>query len=54
MPSSDPIRDRIAAALTEFDVQKIRGRYTVVERRGGRAVARLKPIPDVDRFELFY
>ncbi len=43
MPSSDPIGDRIAAALTEFDVQKTRGRYNLVERRDGRAVARLKP-----------
>ncbi len=54
MTPSDPIRDRIAAVLTELDVQKIRGRYTIVEHRGGRAVARLKPIPDTDRFELFY
>ena len=54
MPSSDPIGDRIAAALTEFDVQKTRGRYNLIEHRDGRAVARLKPIPDADRFELFY
>ena len=54
MPSSDPIGDRIAAAFPDFDVQKIRGRYNLVERRGGRAVARLRPILDTDRIELFY
>ena len=48
------IGDRIAAAFADFDVQKTRGGYTLVERQGGRPVARLKPFPDTDRVELFY
>ena len=54
MPQPDPIGDSIAAAFGGFDVQKTRGGYTLVERRSERSVARIKPFPDADRFELFY
>jgi hypothetical protein len=37
-----------------LDVEKSRGGYTLVDPRNGMALARLKPIPQSDRFELFY
>jgi len=35
-------------------VEKSRGGYTLVDPRNGTSLARLKPIPQSDRFELFY
>jgi len=54
MTELDPIGARIAATFRTLDVHKARGGYTLTERRSGKAVARLKPWPDTDRFELFY
>ena len=54
MTASDPIGTRIAATFPALDVHKARGGYTLTERRGSKAIARLKPWPDTDRFELFY
>ena len=54
LPLLDPIGDRIVAAFSAFDVRKTRGGYTLAEPRTGRPVARIKPLPDTDRFELFY
>ena len=54
MTSSDPILAEIAARFDGLDVVKTRGGYTLHDRRTGSPVARLKPIPDTDRFELFY
>jgi len=53
MPPPDPIGDRIAAAFDNPRRPKTRGGYTLTERRGGRPMARIKPLSDTDRFELF-
>jgi hypothetical protein len=44
----------IAATFGDLDVVKSRGGYTLVDPRSGAPLARLKPIPQSDRFELFY
>jgi hypothetical protein len=44
----------IAATFAGLDVEKSRGGYTLVDPRNGTSLARLKPIPQSDRFELFY
>ena len=54
MSPPDLILARIAARFDGLDVARSRGGYTLRDRTTGRAVARLKPIPDTDRFELFY
>lgn len=54
MTAPDPTRAQIAAKFTAFDVRKSRGGYTLIERRSDKPIARLKPIPNTDRFELFY
>ncbi len=54
MTRLDPIGARIATTFKTFEVHKARGGYTLSERRSGKAVARLKPWPDTDRFELLY
>ena len=54
MTSPDPTLAKIAARFDGLDVAKIRAGYTLRDRRTGRPLARLKPIPDSDRFELFY
>jgi hypothetical protein len=54
MTSPDPILDKIAARFDGLDVAKSRGGYTLHDRHTGSPVARLKPIHDTDRFELFY
>lgn len=54
MPTSDPHLAQIAAQFDRFDVERSRGGYTLLDRRSGAPVARLRPIPDSDRFELFY
>jgi len=53
MPSPDPNLAKIAQAFKGLEVVKARGGYTLYDR-GDRPVARLKPIPDTDRFELLY
>lgn len=50
----DPTLAQIAAQFAQFDVEKSRGGYLVFNRGGSDPIARLRPIPDTDRFELFY
>ena len=54
MSSPDPLLIEIAQAFEDLDVVKARGGYTLYDRAADRPVARLKPIPDTDRFELLY
>jgi hypothetical protein len=52
MTAPDPALAQIAARFDSFTVKGSRGGYTLHDRQSGTAVARLKPIPDSDRFEL--
>jgi len=54
MTKPDPTLGRIAAQFTHHDVKKSGGGYSIIDRRTSSPVARLCPIPDTDRFELFY
>ena len=54
MPEPDPTLDQIVALFRGLEVVKSRGGYTLYDGRNGHPVARLKPIPQSDRFELFY
>jgi hypothetical protein len=54
MPQLDPTLDQIVALFRGLEVVKSHGGYTLHDRRSGRPVARLKRIPQSDRFELFY
>jgi hypothetical protein len=54
MTKPDPMLVQIAAQFTKFDVEAGRGGYTILDRRTCAPVARLRPIPGTDRFELFY
>jgi hypothetical protein len=54
MTPSDPYLAEIVTRFEAFDVQVSRGGYTLLHRRSHNPVARLRPIPDSDRFELFY
>jgi hypothetical protein len=54
MTEPDPTLATIAAAFADLDVAKSRGGYTLIDPRSGTPLARLKPIPQSDRFELFY
>jgi hypothetical protein len=54
MTQADPTLAQIAAQFSKFDVEAIRGGYTIINRRTANPVARLRPIPNTDRFELFY
>ena len=54
MTKPDPTLALIAARFTCHDVEKSGSGYTIVDRRTSNSVARLCPIPDTDRFELFY
>ena len=54
MTKIDPTLAQIAAQFTQFDVEKSRGGYMILDRRTSSPVARLRPIPGTDRFELFY
>jgi hypothetical protein len=54
MTGPDPFLGMIAAMFHDLDVTKSRGGYTLVDPHSGTALARLKPIPQSDRFELFY
>ena len=49
-----PALAQIAAQFTRHDVEWSRGAYTIIDRCTANPVARLRPIPDTDRFELFY
>jgi hypothetical protein len=54
MTEPDPTLAKIAAQFKHHDVEKARGGYMIVDRRTSNPVARLRPIPNTDRFELFY
>lgn len=54
MTTIDPVLAQIAAQFARFDIEKSRGGYTLLDRRTSSPVARLRPIPGTDRFELFY
>jgi hypothetical protein len=44
----------IAAQFMRHDIEWSRGAYMIIDRRTANPIARLRPIPDTDRFELFY
>ena len=54
MTERDPTLTTIAAMFADLEVVKSRGGYTLVDPRSGAPLARLKPFPQSDRFELFY
>jgi hypothetical protein len=54
MTKIDPTLAQITARFTRFDIEPSRGGYTLRDRHSANPVARLRPIPDTDRFELFY
>jgi hypothetical protein len=45
---------QIAARFKRHAVESSRGAYMIIDRRTANPIARLRPIPDTDRFELFY
>ena len=54
MTKSDLALCQIAARFTRHDVEWSRGAFTIIDRRTANPIARLRPIPNTDRFELFY
>jgi hypothetical protein len=54
MTKTDPMLAQIVAQFTRHEVKKSGGGYMILDRRTSNPVARLRPIPDTDRFELFY
>jgi hypothetical protein len=54
MAKPDPMLAQIAAQFTRHDVEKSGGGYLIRDRRTSNPIAPLRPIPDTDRFELFY
>jgi len=50
----DPMLDLIAAQFTRHGVAISGKQYAIRDRRTADTVARLRPIPDTDRFELLY
>ena len=54
MIKSDETLAKIAAQFTRHDVEKSGSGYLLLDRRTSSPVARLRPIPNTDRFELFY
>jgi hypothetical protein len=54
MSEPDPILGLIATTFHDLDVARSRGGYTLVDPHSGTPLARLKPFPQSDRFELFY
>jgi hypothetical protein len=54
MTKPDPTLAQIATRFAHHDVEKSGKGYAIVDRRTANPVARLCPIPNTDRFELFY
>jgi hypothetical protein len=54
MTKPDLAISQIAARFTQNDVEWSRGAFMIIDRRTANPIARLRPIPDTDRFELFY
>lgn len=50
----DPTLAQICAQFSQFDIEKSRGGYLVFNRGHSDPIARLRPILNTDRFELFY
>jgi hypothetical protein len=54
MAKPDPTLAQIAAQFIHHNVEKSGGGYLILDRHTSNPVARLRPIPDTDRFELCY
>jgi hypothetical protein len=54
MIKPDETLAEIAGQFTRHDVEKSGSGYLILDRRSSNPVARLRPIPKTDRFELFY
>jgi len=54
MIKPDETLAEIAGQFTRHDVEKSGSGYLILDRRSSNPVARLRPIPNTDRFELFY
>jgi hypothetical protein len=54
MTEPDPTLAAIAATFPDLEIAKSRGGYTLVDPSTDNPTARLKPIPQTDRFKLFY
>ena len=54
MTEPDPTLGMIATMFHDLTVAKSRGGYTLIDPHSGTPLARLKPIPQSDRFELLY
>jgi hypothetical protein len=54
MTKPDPALAKIVAQFTRHDVEWSRGAYLIIERSAANPIARMRPIPGTDRFELFY
>src|ERR1700747_2529115 len=54
MTKPDLALSQIAARFTQNDVEWSRGALMSIDRRTTNPIARLRPIPDTDRFELCY
>jgi len=54
MTKPDLALSQIAARFTQHYVEWSRGAFMIIDRRTANPIARLRPIPDTDRFELFY
>ena len=52
MTKPDPTLAQIAARFTRHEWS--RGAFMIIDRPTANPIARLRPIPDTDRFELFY
>jgi hypothetical protein len=53
MTEPDPTLAAITAMFADLEVVTSRGGCTLVDPRSGAPLARLKPFPQSDRFELF-
>jgi hypothetical protein len=51
---SDPMLAQIAQQFSGHGVEKSGGGYLIIDPGSASPVARLRPIPNTDRFELFY
>ncbi len=57
MPASDPVLERIAAypwPRGGMQARRVRGGYTLTSARTGEPVARLRPMPSGERFEILW
>lgn len=54
MAKVDPVLTEIITRFDRFEVAKGRGGYALLDRRSRAPLARLKPFPQSEKFELFY